>query len=123
MNTSDAIRMFLLGVAVALLAVIAFRPAQQSAQAQMAGAPAGNIIALTASGPKDQASLFLIDPAKQTIAFYSAKDANPFSLRGVRWFKDDLSIFYVGKDDKDTYNNSGISTKEAETLAKKHTGK
>ena len=121
MKTSDAVRMFLLGAAVALLAVIAFRPGEQSAQAQMAGAPAGNLIALTGAGPREQASLYLIDPAKQTLAFYTAKDNAPFSLRGVRWFKDDLSIFYTG--DKDPFNNGGISTKEAEALAKKHGGK
>lgn len=122
MKTSDGVRLFLLGAAVALLAVIALRPEQQSAQAQMAGAPAGNLIALTSPGPKDQMSLVLIDPSKQTMAVYSAKDGSPFSLRAVRWFKDDLSIFYTGND-RDMFNNAGITTQDAEKLAKKHTGK
>ena len=123
MKTAETVRVFLLGAAVALLAVIALRPSQQSAQAQMAGAPAGNLIALTAPGPGARdTSLFLIDPGKQTIACYSAREGNPFSLRATRWFKDDLSIFLTG-DDRPTFNNSGITTREAERLAKQHSGR
>ena len=124
MKTSDAVRMFLLGVIAALLAAIALRPGGQEAQAQMTGAASGNIIALTSSGPgNDQITLFLIDPAKQTIAYYTARSSSPFSLRDVRWYKDDLNIYYRGGERSGLYNSNGISVREVEELVKKHGGK
>ena len=112
-TTVDLVKVFLLGMITAFLAVIALRPnggvilAANKGGGAMAG-QAGSLIALT--GPSD-ASLFLVDTTNKHIAQY-AVDNSRFSLRAARAFKNDLWI-------KDINRKGGIDLKTAEKEAKK----
>jgi hypothetical protein len=108
MKTSETVKIFLLGMIVAFLAVIALRPQDNSALAAGGADRDGALMGLT--GDKE-ASLFLVDPVNKQIAQYSIKNNN-FSLRGARSFKHDLSIMEAN-------NQGGISVKDAGDLVEK----
>ena len=88
MKISDAVRLFLLGMITAFLAVIALRP-QSGAFSADDGVRAGDLIAVT--GP-DKATLFLVDTNAKQIAQYGVDNAR-FSLRGARHYSQDLKVF------------------------------
>jgi hypothetical protein len=107
-NTGEVVKIFLLGMIVAFLAVIALRPQDNSALAAGGADRDGALMGLT--GDKE-ASLFLVDPVNKQIAQYSIKNNN-FSLRAARSFKHDLSITEVN-------NQGGLSVEKAEDEARK----
>lgn len=112
-STADLVKVFLLGMIVALLGVLALRPDSGSVQAAGGGGAAGPVTAnglIALTGPGD-AALFLIDPVNKYIAQYDIDNAR-FSLRAARYFKNDLYI-------KDINRKGGIDIDLAEKEAKK----
>lgn len=109
MKTGEAIKIFLLGMIVALLGVIAFRPQEQGAAYADDGSAAGGLIAVTG---EEKSTLYLIDPAKKVICQYSTDNAR-FTLRGARYYKNDHGLY------DDNKAGGGIPVKEAKKLAEK----
>lgn len=89
MKTSESMKMFLLGLVVALLAVIALRSDSGVATAADSGG-SGNLVALAQSS-KNAAMLFLVDMQTRHIAVYMAED-NKFAFQAARSFRYDLGI-------------------------------
>ena len=111
MKTADAVKIFLLGMVTAFLAIIAFRPQSAISFAADSGR-AGDLIAVAAA-TQNQAVLFLIDTASKQIAQY-AVDNQRFSLRGARHYGYDLAI-------EEASQPGGIDLKNAKKLAQEST--
>ncbi len=108
-STADAAKLFLLGMITALLAVIAFRPNQAATYAGTGGVGnAGGLIAVTG---EEKGTLFLVDPVNKYVAQYAVDNAR-FSLRGARYFKQDLYI-------RDENRRGGIPVEMAEKMAQR----
>lgn len=111
-STADLVKVFLLGMITALLAVIALKPGGGEAQAAaggIGGPVMGNgIMALTAP---EEGVLYLVDPVNKYIAQYDLSNSR-FSLRSARYFENDLRI-------KEASDKGGMSVNEAEREAEK----
>lgn len=101
MKSVDGVKLFVAGVTVALLAMIAFRGAEQ---ARAGGASVGTVMALTGV-QQNNTMLFLVDAENKSLAVY-AYDGNQFQFRAARYFAYDLGIF-------DHQLRSGISIEDA----------
>ena len=90
MKPTDVVKIFLLGMITAFLAVIALRSPQGTvALAGGGGASSGNIIAVTTP---ESGSLFIIDTANKQLAQYTT-DSRQFRLRAARYFNYDLQLY------------------------------
>lgn len=101
MKSADGVKLFVAGVVVALLAMIAF---QGMDKAQAGGGSAGSLIALTGV-QQNTAVLYLVDAENKSLALY-AYDGNLFQFRAARYFAYDLGIFELN-------NRSGVSVEDA----------
>jgi hypothetical protein len=109
MKTAEVVKIFLLGMIAAFLAMIALRPEQSVVRAD-SGVKSGDVIAVTAP---DRATLFLIDTSSKQIAQYGV-DTNRFSLRAARHYGYDLSI-------EEATSPQGMDLKEAKKKAQETT--
>ncbi len=112
MVMAEKIKLFLLGVIVALLAVAVFGN-HKTPDLSSLGLPAA-VASDTASGDGVLAvasgdNLFLINTATKNLAFYSYKSSK-FSLRAGRYYKYDLGLV-------DELRDGGISVKDAKKAA------
>ena len=91
----EAARMFLLGIGVALLALLAFRPEAGQAQAQQtAGGAANGIIVVGFTGPgQTDSGVVIVDTTLKTMAYYTSRSSQGMRLRSARYFGHDLSIY------------------------------
>ena len=113
MKTVEAIKIFLLGIITAFLAVLVFRPTDGLTVAAEGGAAAkgGDLMAVATQRGNSDAVLSIIDPTNKYIAQYSVDNAR-FNLRAARYFKNDLYITDINK-------KGGLSVKDAAKEAKK----
>ncbi|MBN2712786.1 MAG: hypothetical protein JXR97_10210 [Planctomycetes bacterium] len=112
-NTSsvEMVKVFLLGMICAFIAVMALRPTSSSAKAAdggAMGASAGGMMALT--GPKD-ATLFLIDTKNEIILSYSPT-AGRYLLRSGRTYQYDKFL-------EDENKTGGFTVEEAQKIVDK----
>lgn len=107
MKPVEAVKIFLLGMITAFLAVIVFRGPQSSIAVADTGGAANNIIAVTS--PKD-GNLFLIDTANKYVSQYTT-DSSKFRFRTGRYYNYDLQIY-------DSFK-WGLSVKDARKQARK----
>lgn len=111
-NTTELVKVFLLGVIATLLAVAVFRPnttnVTYAADGGAMGAASGNIIALTGA---EKSTLYLVDTENQQIAQYAVDNAR-FSLRSARHYSQDLKIY---EEDR----KGGIKISDAVRASKK----
>lgn len=115
MKAAEAVKIFMLGMITAFLAVLIFQGGHDESKpgaavaADAAGAVAkgGDLLALTG---EEKCTLFLIDPVNKQIAQYSVDTAR-FSLRAARYFKHDMFITEENR-------RGGIDVERAEKLAK-----
>lgn len=108
MAMNEKIKIFLLGMAVAFLAVITFElcgnntrnPLIPSAHAADVAVAGDGTMAIAAND-----NLYLINTATKNIAYYSYKNAK-WTLRGGRYYKFDLGLM-------DEFRDGGIPVKDA----------
>lgn len=101
MKSVDGVKLFVAGVTVALLAMIAFRG---SDQAQAGGATVGTMMALTGV-QQNNSMLYLVDAENKSLAVY-AYDGNQLQFRAARYFAYDLGIIEM-------QNRAGLTVDKA----------
>ena len=91
MKSVEAVKMFMMGLLVAVLAVIAFR-ATPDVNAYEGGASSGTFIALTSNSNNGRTSvLYLIDSENKFISLYGYDDSQ-FQFRASRYYGFDMGI-------------------------------
>ncbi len=115
MKSTDVVKIFLLGVVTALLAVLVFSPSRSITLAGDAGGAVsqmGDLMAVAVSG--EDATLFLIDPVNKQLAAYNY-GGDELNLNGARHYSQDLLLEYAS-------SNRGMTVEEARETAAKMDG-
>ena len=113
MKTAEAVKVFLLGVIVALLLVVAINPAGQFSFAGTSGvSQKGGLIVVSgdSKGSNDEL-VFIVDTVNNYVAQYGRQGNGQFVLYGARNFANDLRI-------RDKYNRNGIKVKSKKDIKK-----
>lgn len=88
MKLQETVKIFLLGMAVAFLGMIALRGTSSVA----AQDPSSGGLQAIASAGGDTAHLFLVNPTTQIFAYYCARSGR-VQLQGTRYYGFDLGIY------------------------------